>query len=158
MTEFYRTEIVIPAPPELVFGYFVDPELLPRWLGVSARLDPRPGGEFRFEVATDEWCSGTYLVVDPPSRVAFTWGWESGRIDLPPGSSTVEVELEAIPEGTYLTLTHRGLEGEILAIHADGWPRYVERLSAVVTGRAPGPDPAERTPEEVFEDLGGTTP
>jgi uncharacterized membrane protein len=44
-------EIVVPAPPEEVFRWFVRPELLVRWIGIDARLEPRPGGLFSFEIA-----------------------------------------------------------------------------------------------------------
>lgn len=85
-------EAVVPAPPEEVFGWFVRPELLVRWIGVDAQLEPWPGGRFRFEITTGEWCSGRYLEVVPGRRVVFTWGWDSGAIPVPPGSSTVAVD------------------------------------------------------------------
>ena len=32
------------VPPETVFGFFTDSELITRWLANEATLDPRPGG------------------------------------------------------------------------------------------------------------------
>jgi uncharacterized protein YndB with AHSA1/START domain len=149
VTELHRAESYIAAPRDHVFGFFVNPELLSKWLGSGARLDARPGGEFRFEVASGEWCVGEYLEVDPPRRVTFTWGWENQAMKLPPGSTVVEVELEAEGDGTLLTLVHRGLpDDDSLALHADGWSRYLPRLDRVARGLEPGPDPAEETPDQ----------
>ena len=67
-------EIVVAAPPQEVFAWFVRPELLVRWIGIDAQLEPRPGGLFRFEIAEGEWCSGRYLKVVPGRRVVVTWG------------------------------------------------------------------------------------
>ena len=36
-------ELEIAASPEMVWAFLVDPEKALRWMGVSARLDPRPG-------------------------------------------------------------------------------------------------------------------
>lgn len=154
MTDLHRAEIFIDAPREHVFRFFVDPDWLPRWLGIAARLDARPGGEFRFEVATGEWCAGEFLEVDPPRRVVFTWGWENPTMDLAPGSSVVEVELISEDGGTRLTLIHRDLPDESLAIHADGWLRYLPRLDRVARGLDPGPDPAAETLEQAKGRLG----
>jgi uncharacterized protein YndB with AHSA1/START domain len=41
-------ELVLPAPAERVFDMFTDPRQLIRWIGISADLQPRPGGRFRF--------------------------------------------------------------------------------------------------------------
>ena len=71
-----------------------------------------------------------------------TWGWESGAIPVPPGSSTVTVELSEHPEGTLVQLVHRGLAPELRPLHAEGWSRFLPRLAAVVAGRDPGEDPA----------------
>ena len=144
-------EQVVPAPPGEVVRWFVDPALLARWIGIRADLEPRPGGRFRFEVVDGEWCSGRYLEVVPDRRVVFTWGWDSGAIPVPPGSSTVEVDLEPHPEGTLVRLVHRDLAPEVRPIHADGWSRFLPRLAAVVAGQDPLPYPTTRP-------IGGTSP
>ncbi|MDQ4098047.1 MAG: SRPBCC domain-containing protein [Actinomycetota bacterium] len=137
-----QIEMVVEAPPALVFELFVDPALLVRWIGISATLEPRPGGRFRFELFPGEFCSGEFVAVEPPHRVAFTWGWESGALPVAPGSSTVDVTLADHERGTLLRLVHRGLDGPMRAMHTDGWKRFLARLDAVATGREPPPDPA----------------
>jgi uncharacterized protein YndB with AHSA1/START domain len=80
-------------------------------------------------------------VVEPPSRLVFTWGWE-GDGDLPPGSSTVEITL--IPDGddTLVRLRHTGLPTqESRTLHAAGWDHYLGRLARAAAGRYPGLDP-----------------
>jgi uncharacterized protein YndB with AHSA1/START domain len=131
---------VVPAPREEVFRWFVDPELLVRWIGIDAQLEPWPGGRFRFEIAEGEWCSGRYLEVVPGRRVVVTWGWDSGAIPVPPGSSTVTVDLLEHPEGTLVRLVHSDLAPEMRRLHAEGWSRFLARLAAVVAGRDPGED------------------
>lgn len=139
-------EQVVPAPPAAVFPFFTDPALLVEWIGIAADLDPSPGGVFRFEVAPGEWCSGRYVEVSPPHWVVFTWGWDSGAIPVPPGSSTVEVDLLEHADGTLVRLTHRDLAPEVRPLHAEGWSRFLPRLAAVVAGLDPGPDPGRDRP------------
>ena len=139
-------EVLVAAPPEEVFGWFVRPELLVRWIGIDAQLEPRPGGLFRFEIAEGEWCSGRYLEVVPGRRVVFTWGWDSGAIPVPPGSSTVTVELLEHPDGTLVRLAHRDLAPEARRLHEEGWSRFLPRLAAVAAGRDPGENPARGGP------------
>jgi uncharacterized protein YndB with AHSA1/START domain len=141
-----RSEAVVKAPRDEVFRWFVQPELLVRWIGVAARLEPRPGGVFRFEITEGEWCSGRYLEVVPGRRVVVTWGWDSGVIPVPPGSSTVTVDLEEHPDGTLVRLVHSDLAPEVRPLHAEGWSRFLPRLAAVVAGRDPGEDPARGGP------------
>jgi uncharacterized protein YndB with AHSA1/START domain len=135
-------EIAVRAPAEEVFAMFTDPAQLVRWIGIRALLEPRPDGAFRFELVPGEFCSGRYVEVDPPRRVVFTWGWESGAIPVRPGSTTVEVDLSERAGVTRVRLTHRGLDAALRAMHAGGWARYLARLAAAAEGRDPGPDPA----------------
>jgi len=137
---------LVSAPPQEVFAWLVRPELLVRWIGIDAQLEPWPGGRFRFEVTDGQWCSGRYLEVIPPRRVVVTWGWESGAIPVPPGSSTVTIDLVEHPQGTLVRLVHRDLAPEVRRLHAEGWSRYLPRLAAVVAGRDPGEDPARSQP------------
>jgi uncharacterized protein YndB with AHSA1/START domain len=133
---------LVPAPPHEVFRWLVRPELLVRWIGIDAQLEPRPGGRFRFQITEGQWCSGRYLEVIPGRRVVVTWGWESGVIPVPPGSSTVTVDLVEHPEGTLVHLVHSDLAPELRRLHAEGWAQFLPRLAAVVAGRDPGADPA----------------
>lgn len=102
-------EIRIEASPEIVFSYLIDPARLVSWMGTVASLDPRPGGMFRLDYNGQHVTSGTYLEVDPPRRVVFSWGWEGGDNPTPPGSSRVEFNLRPDGDATILTLTHRAL-------------------------------------------------
>ena len=78
-------ELRLPVPPDEAFEMFVDPVRLIRWIGISAELEPRPGGRFRFEVMPGQFCEGRYESVDRPRRLVFTWGWtaESARPSRP---------------------------------------------------------------------------
>ncbi len=126
-------EAVVAAPLEEVFRWFVEPELLVRWIGIDAHLEPQPGGQFRFEIAEGEWCSGRYLEVVPGRRVVFTWGWDSGAIPVPPGSSTVTVDLLEHTEGTLVRLVHSDLAPEVRRLHAEGWSRFLPHLAAALS-------------------------
>jgi uncharacterized protein YndB with AHSA1/START domain len=136
------SEITVRASADAVYAMFTDPAQLVRWIGIRAMLEPRPGGQFRFELMDGEFCSGRYLELVPGRRVVFTWGWESGAIPVTPGSSTVEVDLDERDGVTHVRLTHRGLDAALRPMHAEGWERYLGRLAAVLEGRDPPPDPA----------------
>jgi uncharacterized protein YndB with AHSA1/START domain len=140
----------IAAPPEIVFTFFTDSERYRLWQGVEAELDPRPGGIFRVVMAgkSKVVASGVYLEVDPPRRVCFTWGWEApvalaeGQAEVPPGSSTVEIDLVADGDGTIVQLRHGGLPTlPSLQFNTLGWTFSLERLAAVSIGADPGPNP-----------------
>jgi uncharacterized protein YndB with AHSA1/START domain len=136
------SEITVRAGADEVYAMFTDPARLVRWIGIRALLEPRPGGQFRFELVEGEFCSGRYVELVPGRRVVFTWGWESGALPVAPGSTTVEVDLEERDGVTRVRLTHRGLDAAMREMHAEGWVRYLARLAAVLEGREPGLDPA----------------
>ena len=126
----------IDAAPADVFSYFVDPALYVRWQGTVAELEPHPGGRFRVVVEAGQVAAGEYVAVEPPRRVVFTWGWEGNPL-IPPGSSTVEITLEAAGEGTLVRLRHTGLPDQAAVdMHSEGWNLYIGRLVAVA-GRDP---------------------
>jgi uncharacterized protein YndB with AHSA1/START domain len=125
-------EVLIAAPPELVFSYFTDPELYARWMGREATLDPRPGGIYRCVVHDTATVRGEYVLVEAPRRVVFTWGFEGGE-SVPAGSSTVSVTLTSVPEGTLLRLVHTGLPHPALSGHDQGWAGYLAQLAAAAS-------------------------
>ena len=135
-------EIEIEAPVTTVYRYLVDPALFVTWMAVEATLDPAPGGEVRWTHANGDTCSGTYTELVPDRRVVFTYGWERPEVEIPPGSTTVEIDLVSEgPTRTRLRLLHRGLDDLAADAHHDGWSHYLARLAAASVGAVPGPDP-----------------
>jgi uncharacterized protein YndB with AHSA1/START domain len=130
-----QREVLIGARPETVFAFFVEPERLVRWMGANARLDPRPGGEFRVEYSDGGVALGTFVAVERPRRVAFTWGWEDPADPIRPGASTVEVTLTEADGGTLVRLRHSGLSGESRRTHDEGWVHFLSQLTEAATSR-----------------------
>jgi uncharacterized protein YndB with AHSA1/START domain len=115
------------ASPERVWSDFTDPGLMARWfcpnpdLAITCDLDVRPGGAWR--VVMGDWVvGGSYLEVDAPSLLVFTFDWEHD--DDPP--TTVTVEISGGADGTRMVLTHEesGADGG----HEEGWLLSVARL------------------------------
>lgn len=135
-----NSEIRIDASPEAIFPFLTDPQKIVRWKGVDATLEASPGGVYRVNVTGVKHAVGEYLEVDAPNRVVFTWGWE-GDEQLPPGSSTVTIELISDGDGTIVRLTHSGLPEGADAAQLQGWEHFLPRLAIVAGGGDPGPDP-----------------
>ena len=45
----------IDAPPEVVFPYFTEPDLLVQWIGDRALLDPQPGAGMTRKIQAPLW-------------------------------------------------------------------------------------------------------
>jgi uncharacterized protein YndB with AHSA1/START domain len=137
MTNTWRA--VLPVPPEEAFELLTDPERLRRWQVVSAYVDLRAGGEFRWTVIPGHVAAGTYREVEPGRRVVFGWGWE-GDDELPPDASVVTVTVEPAGEGSHVTLVHEGLTPAQQETHGRGWEHYLGRLVELATTGDAGPD------------------
>jgi uncharacterized protein YndB with AHSA1/START domain len=125
-------ELRIAASPEIVYEYFVDPAKLVRWMGRSAQAEPTPGGLFRVDYNGSDIARGTYLDVEPPRRVVFSWGWEMPGDAVPPGASVVDVTLTPDGDGTIVRLRHSGLPTASIDGHAEGWDYFLPTLAATV--------------------------
>jgi uncharacterized protein YndB with AHSA1/START domain len=135
---------LIAASPATVFSFFTDVERWTSWQGVDGELDARPGGVLRIRMPGAQVASGRFVEVVPEQRLVFTWGWEGEAPPVPPGSSTVTIELEPNGTGTLLRLTHSPLfPPPVAEHHQQGWERYLERLRVRAEGGDPGPDTAQ---------------
>jgi len=129
----------IAAQPAVVYAYLTDSVKWARWQGATAEIEPFPGGLFRMTMGVGGIAEGRFVELEPDRRVVSTWGWRD-HPTVPPGSSTVEIELSADGDGTLLRLTHRGLPPEEIGLHEAGWKHYLPRLSIAASGGDPGPD------------------
>ena len=132
------------ASPERVFDAWLNTEMLQKWMfGPAVRdeeivrlsIDARVGGKFSFVVrrqGAEIDHVGTYLEIDRPRRLVFTWGIA--------GESTDEsrVVITIVPEGSgcELTLTHE--MDPKWAEYADrtqaGWSKMLDMLQAATGG------------------------
>jgi uncharacterized protein YndB with AHSA1/START domain len=141
----FSYELRIQALPEVVFSFFTDPSKMARWMGIDHKLDPVPGGAFMVDINGRDVTIGEFVEIDPPRRVVFTWGWRDST-EVPPGSTTVEVNLSAEGDATVLRFAHRGLPPGRLEPHARGWSHFLTRLEIAGAGGDPGPDSLAEPP------------
>lgn len=140
-----RLERLIAAPPEELFRLWTTPELLVTWWGPDGvdipehALDIRPGGAWRTTMrqpsGTRHTVSGTYLEIDPPRRLVFTWAWEDAA-GVRGHETVVDVRFEAAPGGTRLVLHQaRFLDRESRDLHQYGWSSSFDCLVRVAQKR-----------------------
>jgi uncharacterized protein (TIGR03086 family) len=135
----FEKSVLVPLSADETFALITQPDRLRRWQAITARVDLRAGGDYRWTIIPGHSVAGTFTEVEPGRRVVFTWGWE-GSPDLPPGASTVIITLEPAAGGTRVHLAHEGLTGEQEASHAAGWTHYLDRLVTAATAGDAGPD------------------
>lgn len=127
MSEPIVVERLLDTNTEETFALLTEPERLRRWLAVSASVDLRVGGDYRILCVPGHVAVGTVNEIDPGKRVVYSWGW-LGDDEVPPGSTSLIVELEPEGDGTRVRLTHEGLVGESAEHHLAGWNQHLDRL------------------------------
>jgi uncharacterized protein YndB with AHSA1/START domain len=133
----------MPAPREIVFDAWIDPKGIHEWMcpgdvvSAEATLDVRVGGSFRLVMKSkdkDHVHIGTYQVVEPPSKLVFTWtGVEN------PGEMTL-VTVEFFPYGdeSELVLTHeRFLKADVAERYENGWGTIADKFAGFLSRRVP---------------------
>jgi uncharacterized protein YndB with AHSA1/START domain len=115
-------DLVVAVPPERAFALFTR-GLASWWIreftwaGPDALVDigiEAAVGGLAYEIGPHgfrvDW--GRVLVFEPPHRFVMTWQIDPHRAPMPdPAKATeVEVRFEEVPEGTRVTLEHRGFE------------------------------------------------
>lgn len=122
--------VTIGAPRETVFRFFTDSTRWASWWGAGSSIDPRPGGRVLVLHPGAVEASGEILELQPPERIAFTYGYATGK-PFPPGASRVTIRLTTHQHGTQLHLTHEFADDSGRNEHAQGW-RYQLALFANV--------------------------
>ena len=60
-----RRETHVSAPPAAVFALLTDPELILRWMGTEAQLEPQPGGLYLLNITGARIVRGSPDTSDP---------------------------------------------------------------------------------------------
>jgi uncharacterized protein YndB with AHSA1/START domain len=139
----------IAARPSLVFDAFTAPDAIACWWGpdagpvLLAETDVRVGGRFKIRFRTldggEHECSGEYLEVMRPERLAMSWRWAGDEDAV---ESRVEIDIREVAEGAELTFTHSRLrDEESRRGHEQGWNGALDKLERHCLDPAKGGHP-----------------
>jgi uncharacterized protein YndB with AHSA1/START domain len=140
-----RIQRLLPGPVERVWAFLTESDLRRRWLA-SGEMRLEVGAPFELVWRNDELTDppgqrpegfaeenrmrSRITELDPPRRLAFTWG---------EGGGDVTFDLEPKGDQVLLTLVHRGISdrANLLMIGA-GWHVHLDVLVARANGENPG--------------------
>ncbi|SHG42357.1 Uncharacterized conserved protein YndB, AHSA1/START domain [Chryseolinea serpens] len=137
MTKSIHHQFFFPHPPEMVWEYLTNAELMAQWL-MKNDFQPIVGHEFQFRtnpipsLDIDGIMYCTVLEIIPFKKLSYSWkaGPGGGKITL---DTVVVWELQSKEKGTDLLLEHSGfLEIENLSLYngmTDGWLKNVNKIA-----------------------------
>jgi uncharacterized protein YndB with AHSA1/START domain len=121
------------ASPERAFDAWLDPRTAGKWLFatptgkmVKVEIDARVGGTFSIvrRDGDDVEHVGTYLEIDRPRRLVFTFGVPK----FSPEMTTVTISIAPQGKGCELTLTHEGVLPDWAEATEQGWIMILDSL------------------------------
>lgn len=132
-----------PASVDRVFKAWTDANQLGQWFAptddytTKADVDLRIGHEYRIAITHKGGnvhnILGTYRVIDPPSKLVYTWRWESG----PAADTLVTVDFNPDGDATKVTITHEQFTNtEDRDKHNEGWNGCLNRLQRTLATSA----------------------
>jgi uncharacterized protein YndB with AHSA1/START domain len=124
--------VLIHAPRAVVFRYFTDPQRFARWWGEGSTIDARPGGAVTIVYPNRVVARGTVVALQSDTSITFTYGYDDPQKPIPPGGSTVTIDLQDHAEGTLLQLRHRLPTTDARDQHVPGWRFQLARFANVV--------------------------
>lgn len=137
----------MPAPQEIVYEAWIDPEGMREWMcpgdvvSADAVLDVRVGGTFRIVMRSQNQTHehiGTYQIVDPPAKLAFTWS----AVENPGEITLVTVEILPLGEESELVITHeRFTKSDVAQRYETGWGTIARHFAAYLERTRSKPQP-----------------
>jgi uncharacterized protein YndB with AHSA1/START domain len=139
-----KREIVIEAPPEIVWDAVTEPEQMALWFGDAVEFELRPGGTGTMTWkpggrATEELDEAIHLplqieAVEPPRYFAFRWTHPEDAEATSSNSLLVEFTFTPEGEATRLSVVESGFAtvdrdaaGELEG-HSEGWRVHLQSL------------------------------
>jgi uncharacterized protein YndB with AHSA1/START domain len=135
-----RREILIDAPPRVVWSIVTEPQHLAGWFSDEAEIDLRPGGRMLLTWREHGAYEGRVETVEPPRLLAFRWQTRERQFSET-NSTLVVMTLEAEETGTRLRIVESGFAKlpwpeEARARYADensrGWLTELDELREYV--------------------------
>ncbi|HVX51599.1 MAG TPA: SRPBCC domain-containing protein [Chitinophagaceae bacterium] len=129
------------APAAAIWRAWTEPAMIKQWFGsdangtvLSAQLNVQPGGNFEISFANADGaqhtCFGIYLLVQPYTKLSFTWTWKSE-----PGiESLVTVEIEPMGDFTVMHFTHAHVGFASAHNYRQGWADTFYKLERALGG------------------------
>lgn len=123
MTNEIEKEWLLPFPLDKVYSAWVSSETV---IPPATAMDvlPEVGGHYRLLMDMPDFSGkneGKFLVVEPASRVVYTWEWNGdGEV------STIDVRFSQEGEDTRVVLHHTGFtKADSVSNHDSGWDSYI---------------------------------
>jgi uncharacterized protein YndB with AHSA1/START domain len=122
---------LVNAPRERVWRAWTDPAELKEWWSPVLDADVRANGAWKAEVVSPDgskaWSHGTYVTVDAPKQVVYTFEWDA--TDLAP--TTVDITLADNGASCEMTVRQSGFTTEADRDgHIPGWNTAFDELEA----------------------------
>ena len=134
-------EIVIDAPPEIVWDVLTRPDHIKAWFADAVEIEVVPGGRGRFTWVQDAGPASTVVLrverADPPRYLSYRWNFPEGEEPREGNAPLVEFSLSAEASGTRLRLVESGIgslersEDDKSRYHDDhthGWDALLAKL------------------------------
>ena len=139
-----RRTIHIAAPIEKVWSAVTEPEHISRWFGQAAFDGSGVGATGTLTWPDDGSIPVRIEAIDAPRMVSYRWGNDDALGERPDElddahSTVFTFTLEAVPDGTQLTVVETGFEttsdpAANLEDHRGGWDAELDKLVALLEG------------------------
>lgn len=136
-----RIQRTFNAPAQAVFEAWTSEEVLRRWLHAGpdwdtpvAEVELRVGGTVRIvmrnpDSGSEVGARGTYTVVEPPHRLAFTWVWDHD----PSNPQLIELELSEHEGTTTVLMINSGIPtDQVREDQKGGWHKCYDNLDRLL--------------------------
>jgi uncharacterized protein YndB with AHSA1/START domain len=128
-----------------VYDAWTRPELVARWYGPEGfaneihEMELSEGGNYRLTMQAPDGSRyplrGVFRTLQPPTRLVFTWMWETPPENADPRQTLVSIDISQEGPDVRLTLTHEGFPDESsVANHEMGWTGALGKLERMLAG------------------------
>jgi uncharacterized protein YndB with AHSA1/START domain len=124
--------ILIHAPRATVFSFLTDSDRWAKWWGSGSTIDPQVGGTVYIRHPGGVESGGKILDIEPPARVVFSYGFNSGN-PIPVGASRVTMSFDDEAGSTRVRLHHEFSDAAARDEHVQGWRYQLSLFANVVT-------------------------